>query len=66
MLSIVKTAGKALGLYLVKAYLLSVVYDLIVEALEKLAKKTDTNIDDELVASLKKDKEKVLAVIKGA
>lgn len=65
MVTLLKAAAKALGVYFVKNYLLSLAYDLLIEGAESLAKKTETDIDDKFVATLKADKDKLIAVVKG-
>ncbi len=69
MLSIVKAgskvAAKAVLVYVIKKYAASVVFDLAIEWLEKLAKRTDTETDDNAIKAIKADKEDLIAIIKG-
>lgn len=51
----------AVGIYLVKKYAASIIFDIVVEAAGKAAKKTDTQIDDEVVAKVKADKAAIIA-----
>lgn len=60
MNAILKALG-AVGIYLAKKYAASIIFDIVVEAAEKAAKKTETQIDDEVVAKVKADKKNIIA-----
>lgn len=60
MNAILKGLG-AVGIYLAKKYAASIIFDIVVEAAEKAAKKTETQIDDEVVAKVKADKKAIIA-----
>ena len=63
---IVKNALGALLMYFAKRYAAELVYDAAVEAGDKLAKSTEfTNIDDDVIDKLKKDRTAALKIIKG-
>lgn len=55
----------AVGFHFVKKYAAELVYDELVSAGEKVAKKTETKLDDQAVAYMKADREEFLAIIKG-
>lgn len=57
-------ALKGLGLYLIKKYAASLAFDAIMEASEKAAKQTNTQVDDDIVAKVKADKEAILSFFK--
>ena len=63
--SILKTGAKAGFVFLIKRYAASLLFDYFIEQAEKLAKKTDTQVDDAAVAALKADKEDFIAALKG-
>ena len=69
MLSIVKAgskvAAKAVLVYVIKKYAASVVFDLAIEWLENLARRTDTETDDTAIKAIKADKKDLIAIIKG-
>lgn len=65
MKSILATAIKSGFMYLIRNYAASLVFDMIVEQAEKLARRTDTDIDDKAVSMLKNDKSDFIAAIKG-
>jgi hypothetical protein len=64
-MNIVIAGLKATTLYLIKKYAAQIVFDLIVQALERAASKTDNKIDDDLVATLKSERTTVLTFMKG-
>ena len=49
----------------VKRYAAELLFDYVVEQAEKLAKRTDTQIDDDAVAMLKSDRDDFIAAFKG-
>lgn len=56
---------KGLGMYLLKRYAAEVVFDVVMEAADKAATSTKfTQIDDEVVAKIKADKEAILSFFK--
>ena len=63
--SIIKNSLGALALYFAKRYAAELIYDASVDMLDKLAKKTDTKIDDDAVSKLKQDRDHALKIIKG-
>lgn len=63
MKALVKVLG-VLGVYLVKRYLPELIFDAVIEAAEKAAKSTTTQVDDDMVAKLKADKKTILAFFK--
>lgn len=56
---------KGLSIYVLKNLAFDILFDLFVEAMEKAAKSTATNIDDDAVAKIKKDKKAIELIIKG-
>jgi hypothetical protein len=64
-LLLLKKAVGMVGLYFLKKYAAELAYDALVETLEKLAAKTETNTDNVMVANLKRDREEAIAIIKG-
>lgn len=64
MKGLIVGSAKALLMYMARKYLASLMFDVLIEALEAGAKKTKTKIDDELVAKIKADKSNIIAVIK--
>lgn len=63
--TLLKTGGKAAVMFLVRRYAASLLFDYFIEQAAKLAKRTDTQIDDEAVAALKADKADFIAALKG-
>lgn len=61
----VATIAKAAVLFFIRKYAAGLVFDIVVETAEKLAKKTDTEIDDNAVAQIKADKQEFIAALKG-
>lgn len=59
-----QTIVKSLAIYLAKKYAASFIFDMLMEAAAKAAKKSSTQIDDELVESMKKDKQEILSFLK--
>lgn len=57
-------ALKGVGLYLIKRYAASIAFDAIMEASEKASKRSDTLIDDDIVAKVKADKATILSFFK--
>lgn len=55
----------AVAMYFVKRYAAEFAYDEAVKLLDKLAKRTDTDTDDAVVAKLKADRDDAIAIIKG-
>ena len=53
------------GLHFVKKYAAELVYDELVNGLDKLSKNTETKTDDKAVEYLKQDKKEMLKIIKG-
>ena len=51
----------AVGIYLAKKYAASIIFDIVIEAAGKAAKKTETKIDDDMVAAVKEDKAAIIA-----
>jgi len=58
-----------IGIVMIKKLLIGwvfeAVFDLIIEYAEKLAKRSDTQIDDDAVAKFKDNKDKFMAAAKG-
>lgn len=64
-LGLLKKAVGAVAMYFIKKYAAEFAYDETVKLLGKLAKRTDTTTDDEMVAKLKHDRDDAIAIIKG-
>ena len=65
LLLIVKNAIGALALYFAKRYAAELVYDVALDSLDKLADYSDSDIDDNMVANFRKDRDHALKIIKG-
>lgn len=66
MLQQVAVVGKLVILHLVKKYAAEMVLDFTLEALDKVADKTETKLDNELVAKVREERAMILQIIKGA
>jgi len=66
IVAIAKKAVGGLSMYFLKKYAAELVYDWTVDTLDKLAQKTATHIDDDVVRKLKEDREEALRIIRGA
>jgi uncharacterized membrane-anchored protein YitT (DUF2179 family) len=51
--------------YLIQRYAAELVFDVVIEKLERLAEKTSTKTDNEVLAKIKSDKQELLAALKG-
>tara|TARA_B100000768_G_scaffold174553_1_gene184995 strand:+ start:414 stop:623 length:210 start_codon:yes stop_codon:yes gene_type:complete len=65
LLLIIKNAIGAIAMYYLKKNAPELVYDASVAGLDKLAKMTDTKIDDDAVNKLKHDRDEYIKIIKG-
>jgi hypothetical protein len=65
LLMIIKNAIGAVAMYYLKKNAPELVYDASVSGLDKLAKMTETKIDDDAVNKLKHDREEYIKIIKG-
>tara|TARA_R110002050_G_scaffold89012_3_gene187524 strand:- start:6241 stop:6450 length:210 start_codon:yes stop_codon:yes gene_type:complete len=65
LLMIIKNAIGAIAMYYLKKNAPELVYDASVSGLDKLAKMTDTKIDDDAVNKLKHDRDEYIKIIKG-
>ena len=62
-MNIVLSAAKAIALWYLKKHAVDLVVDATLNGLEELAKKTETQIDDDAVSKVRADKEELKAVI---
>lgn len=65
LLIIIKNAIGAIALYYLKKNAPELVYDASLEGLDKLAKMTETKVDDDAVNKLRHDRDEYIKIIKG-
>ncbi|MEO3879282.1 hypothetical protein [Rheinheimera fenheensis] len=56
---------KGLAIHFATKYAAEMLVKVAIEAMDKAAKKTETTIDDELVAKVKADQEAIVAIVGG-
>jgi hypothetical protein len=65
VLFLLKYVGAIMIKKLIIGWVFDAVFDLIIEYAEKLAKRTDTTIDDDAVAKFKEHRDKFIQIAKG-
>lgn len=65
LLTIIKNAIGAIAMYYLKKNAPELVYDASLASLDKLAKMTETKIDDDAVNKLRHDRDEYIKIIRG-
>lgn len=64
LLLIIKNAIGAIALYYIKKNAPELLVNLSIEGLEKVAKMTETEVDDDAVQKIKRDKKEYIRIVK--